>query len=326
MAENEDIFKFNEPPVDPKAVEAIKVVEETNQKFADGLLEFGKDTKELIGFLDSRWPYMHKPVIVSGEIYYTERENKVVTGQDAFLMQTEPVIDVPVYSMGFDIRRVEGEYVAGHAFVFNKTEEGNVTFPSNYPADFSGWAPVGETIVEPTTIPSEFIEDYLRYYLPNAIEEIDRLIAEGADILTAITALGKLRIAHTEIDPIKRSRERHAIAEYISSRVDIKNFIPYSGASKGTVYSVDHHMNLMSSEHHTQWVHILVRPEKFKMFPVVSEETKVDDSSLVGLLAEMSYRDTDPNIFKKVVIPLTDNFILESNEENMGRIDTDQLD
>ncbi len=326
---NNDPFEITdlEPPMYSKAREAIEGAEKANEKFADGQIEFGDDTKELIGFLDSQWPYMHKPIIVSGEIYYAERGNNVVTGQDTFLMESEPVIDVPVYSLGFDIRRMEGEYVAGHAFVFNKTKDGAVTFPNDYPADFSGWAPVGETVVEPTTIPSEFVEDYLKYYLPGVIEDVDKLLAESTDIVTAIKALSKLCILHTETDAIKRSRERQAIAEYISSKVDVKTFIPYSGVSKGIIYAVDEHMNLIDSECHTNWVHILVLPRKFKMFPIVSEKKGVDDSSLVGLLADMSYMDADAmGKYKQVVIPLTDNFILESNEMNMKRIDTTQLD
>lgn len=323
------------PPRDITAEQALAKVREVNAKFQSGELSFGEKVPALVKELDSQWSYINKSVMISGKVFCAEAENATHTGQEVLLMDEEILDDGWVMSRGFDVRQVEGEYTIGHVFIYDKDDTGRMIPPQSTKANYMGWAAVDETIVEPYEVPQYLVEDYLEHYLPDAKTLIDAIAEECAvDQMRAIEALKYLEVEHLEKDLVKQQRERNAVSDYLTEKVDIRQFIPYSLAVKGVVFIVDEHQNIMSTEQHIgDWLHIQFRQQKFLTIPTIKpggSQANINsshDTSSVAVVGEACYIDpADPNKYRRVVIPLTSGVIFRSNEGDVQKVDTNQLD
>lgn len=329
-----DLFKALEVSFlkDPEEEETIEDVRIANEMFRTGELTREQADLEFVGGFDKQWPYTYELVNISGQVSVALGDSGMSAEEDTVFMEEKSLVCEPVFCCGFGIRRVKGEYEIGHAFLFDISDDGDITPPAGKLAQYMGWAPIEGTIIDGLSISPERAKDYLTHYLPGVLQEIDDLMARFDDPLDRLRALSDFEIDTHEIVGTSVEKGKQAISYYLVQRLGLEGFVPYSAATRGLIYTktVDDESGYkLDFDINDAWQDILLIPQNINMIPVMGVDDEgviVPDNSRLqpALCAEVHFLDRpeEGHDLSNVIIPISKDLKIVSNRDSMKRVDT----
>ncbi len=329
-----DLFKsleisFIEDPEEEKTLEDVRTA---NRMFRTGELTEEDADLAFVAPFDKQWPHTYELISISGQVYVALAEAGISPNEDTVFMEEKSLVCEHVFCCGFGMRKVNGENEIGHAFLFDISDDGDITPPEGDSAQYMGWAPIEGTIIDGLSISPERAKDYLAHYLPGILQEIDDLMARYDDPLDRLRALSDFEVDTHEIVGTSVEKGKQAINYYLVQGLGLEGFVPYSAATRGLIYTKtmdDESGYKLDFDINDDWQDILLIPQNINMIPVmgVGEEGVVvpDNSRLQpALCAEVHFLDRpeDDQNLSNVIIPISKDLKIVSNRDSMKRVDT----
>lgn len=341
-----DPFKLleKEMPTDPRIDRIFQDIRDFNTMLELGEINFEPDPdsesknqffdemRPLLEAFNGEWPYFNKEIPITSKVL-RYREDRQVEDFDDDEYDTPPMEEVEVMisvengsviSYGFAFRDIgEDQPVMGHMFAFDIVDDCVVTPQDPESPEFFGWSSIDDVVILTPNLEDEDPEEYLRFYLPRFMEEIDTRILNADNEVEAIEALRGLTFRH---EKNKSTREqRSAMEGYLNKNIRPIKQIPYTLFCKGLVHILDNKGKIGSG--------MIQYPEKRKAWAVIEKVTMIaplskgkkrqkflDQVSLPAIIAkiyEPDLSELEKDQYVRVVIPITDDLRIISNTDRL---------
>lgn len=323
---------------DPGEVEVLDMIKKLNETLEDISTLSDSSRERIMDTLQGiaeRWPLFGKEVVISGWVNVAQRgiadeyshDKSVITRLD----------DVNVVSYGFDLVEVlpESEYEDGEVYVahlvgFDTDQKSEMITPdtSKYPM-FVGRGKLEDVIMKSALDEHDDLRRYLENYYPNETDAIVDCFINAND---EIEVLENLRHVVIDTSKVKDPDELNEnLSKYMSRELIFGTLIPYSAKFRGSILAMNEEGSLIDeSAYITEWQNVLIFPVQAQFLPkLVEDEEGVlvasRESSVPYLIAKMArFEDAieknEPIVFAYAAIPLSDQFIIQSNASNLKEV------
>ncbi len=330
---------FDRDPGEVQVLDMIKKLNETLEDVSELTVASRERIMDALQNIAERWPLFGKEVVVSGWVNVAQRgiadeyshEKSVITRLDG----------VNVVSYGFDLVEIspENEYEDGEAYIthlvgFDTDQKSEIIKPdtSKYPM-FVGRGKLDDVIMKCALDEHYDLREYLEKYYP---EETDAIVGCFVEADNEIEVLENLRDVVINTSGVQDPDELNEnLSKYMSRELVFDKFIPYSAIFKGSILAMNEEGSVIDeSAFVTEWQNVLMYPIQAQFLPkLVEDENEVlvasRESSVPYLIAKMArFEDVveknEPVVFAYAAIPLSDQFILQSNSKNLQEVIVDQ--
>lgn len=285
------------------------------------------DIRDMRESLDREWVLLKGPMQITGNIFYTDKEEGMQT-DDTALMEDGVAVDSTVFSMGFETKKIDGQEQFGYLFLLDFDDEGGIAFPNAAEPRYVGWAPIEDTIVDGVDLPTAQTEEYMNHYLPHVKQMLDDIKAKHPDPLAFVKAIMDFEISIGDLTGSTQRKDIQAIEHYMTELSDLEALVPYSGALRGIIYLKSSEDEVIQYKISEDWLHMLVVPRQIELIPIMNKTERgyIPDNSrfmpaingLAALLDKPEYKDG----LVEVKLPISEDLVLASNNDFMRRVDT----
>ncbi len=328
---------------DPKEAEVLGKVRKINETLAEAS-KINNDGRErllgIISHINNEWPHYGKEVVVSGWM----RASQKGINDDYSIKESAPSrlhAPVKVLSLGFELVIIESDDEYGddeifitHLIGFDVNTRGEIIEPeiSKYPM-FVGRAKIDDMTMKDALEDHHDLMTYLENYYPKETDDISDCIK---DANSEIEVLENMRGVVIDISEVQNAEElNEQFSRYISRDIVFDKVIPYSAKFKGRILEMNKDGFITGECAYAEdWQDVVLIPEEVVFLPELVEDADEvlgpSDSTSVPYLITEAYRHDDivsrkkPAKFVQIAIPLSDQLVIVTNNENIKEVNVDQ--
>ena len=284
---------------------------------------------------DNRWPYMDKPMILSGYISPTYF-NEGIDNLDFLHDEQIYVDDKSITSKGFLVQQTEKGVEIGYLFSYVGDEEIEIMDGITLTKEMTGWARVDQVSLTEFGVSPDQARENLEREAPDVIEMLDDVLLNADPITDAIKRIGKFRLdAGLPLKhrlpfewgefSIKKKREyvestfnelKNTIELYITSKLDMYEPVPYTIVHSGFL------LNDNGNIQYNKNMNFFMMPEDIMLVPKHQylgdrKMEIIDDIYIPALQGQVSFPDKNHHSgytpYSKALVLMDQNLFIESN-------------
>lgn len=326
---------------EPMFNSALSKLREDVLAFNDAVQESNLSEQELsdaclgaINEFDDRWPYMDKPIILSGNISLSHIDDK--NGSITFFNDEQIYVDdKDVVSYGFHLQETEKGVELGYLFSY-EIEEIEMSDDSIAMQKLMyGWARVDQVSLLEIGLSSAQACENLEREAPDLLRLLDDALLNATSIADAIESIGKFRL---DVDlplnhrrpfewkkmSLKRKKRymnsifdelKDTIELYIASKLDMYEPMPYTVVHSGFLVT-------SCGQRYGSNAEFLMIPEDIILVPEYrylgnGKADIVEDVYVPALQGQVSFPDKNHHsgytLYAEAVVLMNEGFCIESN-------------